>query len=599
MTLGRLGKWGWETAHRPIFYRLTAPLYHRVASPLYRAALSSKVYLKERLTDSLLLLLRRRDQGRVSQVLRRWIWRMNQAHRPAQRAKIELGRAFDAILARIATGAKVSSSELLPYLCLPGRTERSAVNSMLADAYLQRETAADLKQARVFIERAWLLSGFSKDLLPLYTKICAALKDAPAMREAYKRLGMAAAADGNIPEAIDYFNLSHYSDLGFQNLDRYEFDFDILNCMEELADAYRFPQRNQVTVEDGKKIRLAYLVKGATEPNSILVEINLVLAEHHDKSRFDITFFIPVPEQVIAISKQAQAYIRKFESLGCRVVTAPRTENQTEALVAVGKAIYDAQPHLMITSAALANFSQYFITCLRPAPVILGLVQGPPPQFAPPILDWAIAWTKHPLMDSPVNCSLVELKLDYPVESNVAAYSRRELDLPDEATVLMSAGRFPKFQDLEFWKAINALLSKHAETYYVAVGPREDQIPFLDAVIPREVRQRVRFLGWREDFLSILPTADIIIDTYPSGGGQVLVQGMSRAIPIVSKLASVAEKFTVIRPVRRRLSDSAKRFTEWCSNSFAVFLRSMNLRRDDGLTEKNSCPYGMDDSPAL
>jgi glycosyltransferase involved in cell wall biosynthesis len=41
-------------------------------------------------------------------------------------------------------------------------------------------------------------------------------------------------------------------------------------------------------------------------------------------------------------------------------------------------------------------------------------------------------------------------------------------------------------------------------------------------------------LGWREDILSIFCLADVVIDTYPSGGGHVLIDAMALGIPFVS-----------------------------------------------------------------
>ena len=75
---------------------------------------------------------------------------------------------FDSILLRIAKGENISQYELLPYLCLEIQEQRCDVNTRLAEAYSQVQTTENLQQAKVFIQRAWLLSGFSADLLTLY-----------------------------------------------------------------------------------------------------------------------------------------------------------------------------------------------------------------------------------------------------------------------------------------------------------------------------------------------------------------------------------------------------------------------------------------------
>lgn len=442
-------------------------------------------------------------------------------------------RGLDSLLAQIATGESVAQEGLLPYLCLEGKSVRAEVNALLADAFFQAQTEESIRQAREFMQRAWLLSGFTPDLLPLYVKIFAALQDIDGIRDAYKRLGLAAGQRGDISEAIQYFDRWQMAYHGFANLDKYEYDFDILDCMDNLATPHRFSAPKK-SPSNNERIRLAYLLRGVLESNSNLIQISLEFAKHHDKSRFEVTFFTPEPQITIDRSPQGREYLGMFEGFGYQVITGPSSKSRADTLLALAGKIRDSNPHILVSSAALADFSQYFITTLRPAPIMMGLVQGPPPQFAPPSLDWCIAWTKHPLMDCPVNCSWVEIKLDYPNQDSGEAVSRAALQLPDGACVLMSAGRPAKFQSQEFWQAIAEVLSQHSDAYFVAAGVRDDEIQFLSSLLPPEVRSRVRCLGWRNDFSKILPNANILIDTYPNGGGLVIVQAMAMGIPLVA-----------------------------------------------------------------
>ena len=441
---------------------------------------------------------------------------------------------FDKIVSRIANGEHVAPFELLPYLCLESKKQRCEVNKALAEAYFQIETKESPEQAKVFIQRTWVLSGFSADLLPLYIKIFSASGDIAGIRDAYKQLGMKMAAEGNISEAIRYFNLWQYAYANFNHLDRYEYDFDIIDCMDRLAEPHRFDPALPVEPLCNRKIRLAYLMRGLTEVNSVLLKINLLFAKAHDKSRFEITFFAPEPEPSVLVSLQGQEHMKLIESYNCNVVLAPNLDSVEERLLALTKSIYDAKPDILITSITLADFNHYFITSLRPAPVLIGFNMGPPPQFISPNLDWGISWTKHPLIDCPVGCSLVDLEIKLPKRSEIAVYSKEEFNLPKNACILLSGGRHPKFQDMEFWKAILDVLTGYPNVYYLAVGVEECQIPFLESLLSPEIKTRIRFLGWREDYLRILGMADIVIDTYPSGSGVVLLDAMALDIPIVS-----------------------------------------------------------------
>jgi glycosyltransferase involved in cell wall biosynthesis len=441
--------------------------------------------------------------------------------------------SLDAILSRIVMGEAVPQSELLPYLCLERREQRAYVNSILAAAYFKSGREANLQHAKVFIQRAWLLSRSSPQLLSLYKQIYSAVDDIPGIREAYKRVGMSMAAKGDISEAIKYFDLWQYTYVEFRNLDKYEYDLDILDCMDRLARPHRFSRKRRRL--RNKKIRVAYLVKGIKELGSVLIMLNLLFAQYHDRARVEPLFFVPESEDEVFGSVEGADILQLFESYGCKVVMGPNVQATAERLIAVARSIYRARSDILVTSAALATFDHCFIAALRPAPVTIGLVQGPPQQFAPLSLDWGIAWNKRPLMDCPVNCSPLHMEQHLADRDHVVPRNRGEFQLPDDACVIASAGRYVKFQDLEFWKTIVDILADHPDTYFMALGVEETQIPFLSAILSPAIKSQIRFTGWRGgDYLRIVCLADIFIDTFPSGGGGVLVDAMALGIPVVS-----------------------------------------------------------------
>jgi glycosyltransferase involved in cell wall biosynthesis/phospholipid N-methyltransferase len=441
---------------------------------------------------------------------------------------------FDSILLRIAKGDNVSQYELLPHLCSENKEQRCKINARLASAYSQFQTPEYLQQAKVFIQRAWILSNFSDNLLPLYIKIFTALGDTEGIRDAYKRLGIKMASQRNISEAIRYFNLWQNSYAIFDHVDKFEYDFDIIDCMERLTKPYRFKHKSNNEPLRDRKIRLAYLVKGITDINSVLVKIKMLFAKFHDRSQFEVFFFFPEKKSAVLSSPQGKNIINQIKKYHCKVRLGPDLDTKEQILLAVAKSIYKVKPHFLITSAALAEFDHYFITMLNPSPINIAFVLGPPPQFVAPNFDWSIALTKHPLMDCPVDCSLIDFKDDLPKRENINFYSKRDFNIPEDSLVILSGGRPSKFQDRNFWKAIIDILDAYKNTYYLAVGVQEYQVDFLKELVSDENKNRIRFLGWREDFRQILGMADIVIDTFPSGGGIVLTDAMSFSIPIVS-----------------------------------------------------------------
>jgi glycosyltransferase involved in cell wall biosynthesis len=125
---------------------------------------------------------------------------------------------------------------------------------------------------------------------------------------------------------------------------------------------------------------------------------------------------------------------------------------------------------------------------------------------------------------------------ELPRREDIVAYERREFNIPDQSCLLVSAGRHVKFQDPRFWKAIVNVLAGHPEALYLVIGVEENQLPFLQSMLSQEIRNRIRFLSWKreEDYLKILILANVLIDTFPSGGGVILFDAMSLGIPVVS-----------------------------------------------------------------
>jgi len=139
------------------------------------------------------------------------------------------------------------------------------------------------------------------------------------------------------------------------------------------------------------------------------------------------------------------------------------------------------------------------------------------------------------MIDCPVNCVRVPLRGDLPDRDKITSYERQELSIPDHALVVASAGRYVKFQESGFWRAVVDLLHEFPQMYYLVMGPDESQIPFLPDVLTPESKARIRFLSWRGDsYLRALCLADVLIDTFPSGGGGTLLDPLALGIPCVS-----------------------------------------------------------------
>jgi hypothetical protein len=173
-----------------------------------------------------------------------------------------------------------------------------------------------------------------------------------------------------VSQAITYFDQWQYAYMQFKRLDKFEYDFDVLDSVNRLAQPHRFSPKPRRDILSSGKIRVAYLVKGITELGSIIVKVSLLFARYHDRSRFEPVFFVPESENIINASEAAREHVRLFEGHGCKVITAPNTGATHEQLRAVARSIYDMRPDLLVTSGALTQFQHYYITALRPAPLV-------------------------------------------------------------------------------------------------------------------------------------------------------------------------------------------------------------------------------------
>lgn len=437
--------------------------------------------------------------------------------------------SFDSVIQMVKQNNLRDQSLLLPYLCAETIEERLRNNYSLASACL---AAKNLVQAKIFIERAWLFSDFSEKILPLYEEINRLAGDLEALREAYKRVGINCGRIGGIEAALPYFIKSMYTYVYNGKGDSYKYDFEVLRELEQLAEPFRFSPILRMWLPGVRKLRIAYLVYGAASQQSVVVKIMHSIGCLHDRERFEFAFFIPENELVdFTGSAFLRENIRQLEEIG-EIVAVTNGTTQATALLDTAKQIFDYSPDILVTSALLADFKQYYIASLRPAPFIIGLTLGPPQQFSAPIQDWSITFDPHALMDSMSGCSLIPLEVDLPPEDGPSA-SRDTYGIPGDAVVIIAAGRASKFLYRAYWETLAGLMRLDTKVYLIIIG-LTNRPPFLDEVITGELVGRTVLLGWLDDYIALLRISDIMVDTYPSGGGITLVDAMALGLPTVT-----------------------------------------------------------------
>jgi len=431
-------------------------------------------------------------------------------------------------LAAATSGASLGPAELIRRLGAEGLEERVRENLRLAADLL---AAGAAERARPFLVRAFQLSGGAREVLPLFERVHVALGDFAAVRAARKRVGLAAAAALD-PRAVSDLNAWQNTDSELRGRDTYEIDEEVLAALRRLASPHRLPPRLAAPPQ-GRRLRVAHLLFGMTHQNSVIVRISRLFARFHDRSRFEPAFFAPESAAELKGSPQGEGHVSWLREQGCTVHLAPAQGTAVERMAAVARQIHESGADLLLTSAALADLHHYLVVAMAPAPVAVGLVSGPPAQFAPPDLDHGISWTWHTQMESPIPCSRVPLETDLPDPARLALRPRASLGVPGDAVLVATAGRPPKLRSPALWQLALQLLDRFPAAHFLCVGATAPQLPEIAPLLER-FRGRVHFAPWMDAYLEVLGQADVVLDTFPSGGSVALTDAMALAKPVVA-----------------------------------------------------------------
>lgn len=429
----------------------------------------------------------------------------------------------------IRKGRQPRQSDLADLVCEGDAEERLKNFRLLAETYFKY--TEDREKTLIFAERGFLLCGLSEDYLDLYVHILKMLGRDEELRLAYKTMGMRHAAAGHVMEALRFFGMSRdtYALLGRGNF--YRYDFDILDCIRRMAAGRELPDPGTTTaVEEGARIRVAYIVFHVRHPESVIVKMLGTLSKYQNREEFECVFF--VPEAGSANDDTALKNIRLLESAGAKVVQAAEQDAES-CCVATARRIREFSPHILATTALLADYGHYY-TCLLSRPAIhVAMTFGPPELYIPHHADFAVAATRQQLMDSPVSGAVVPVEVELPDRERLNIKTRPELGMSEDGFVIASAGRPEKFQLREYWSAILAVLEARPDAFFMVIG-MDKAPPFLEELASAEVRRRVILFGWLPDYLDVLGSADVVVDTFPSGGGIVIADAMALSIPVVT-----------------------------------------------------------------
>lgn len=439
---------------------------------------------------------------------------------------------FETIIQHLANGHTISQYEITPFLQAEKLHDRINYNYILAKTCYGSPNELIRSYAVDFIQRAMLLSDYSNEILPLYETIMTSACKAELLREAYKRIGISALNSGDFDTAVNLFNKWQYTFSSIDKQDKFFYDSDIMQHFEAFAARYRIPERDTPGNTTGRKIKIVYLMKGICEFNSVLIKLMKYYAQHHDRERFEVMFAVPESINELSSSLQGIDHVRFFHENGFSVMGTPDNGTLLERLLNLSAGIAAFNADILVTGCAMGLFNHYFLAALKPARKIVSFILGPLPLFAPYFADWSIAGFKQYQIETPGDCTYIPNEVELPAVP-ATSLQRGDLDLPENAIILCSAGRPEKLQTPIFRDMIISALRENPNLYFLMIGQGEK--PFGHCTnLPAELHERTRAIPWCTGYLDYINLADIFLDTYPTGGAVILLDTMAIGKPVIT-----------------------------------------------------------------
>ncbi len=126
------------------------------------------------------------------------------------------------------------------------------------------------------------------------------------------------------------------------------------------------------------------------------------------------------------------------------------------------------------------------------------------------------------------------LKVENPCE--VRKQYRKMLNIPEESTVFIYVAELlPNKNQKMLVDVLEQLIRKNEDVYLVLPGPDHEKGALLDYIREKNLIDRVRILGWRNDIGELLCSSDIYVaSSIREGFGINLVEAMYCGLPVVA-----------------------------------------------------------------
>lgn len=449
----------------------------------------------------------------------------------------------------------IETCRVLPFLSRTSLAERVFASRRFALAAWR--IGAD-EMALDFALRSWRLGGHVQ---ALFFPLVAALRAQGAHHDIWpicQDAMLAAQKSGNHDFALNVHTLTHETIYEAYRQGKWRPQYQDAVLAAGASQAARAIQDipSPRARQQHRPLQVGYVLTGEEDEQFCSIpDIVTELAAAHDSTTCTATVFSFTPRERVPF---ATALEERLQAAGVELVYGEAHGEPACRLNAIHDAIIQRGIDVLVFSNQTGL--HYQLAAMRAAPVQVGLGLGVPDDYTSDCLDCTASFNVRPALDS--LCDAVRIPPFMPSTRYAmpAPYAREEFGLTDEHVVLMSAGRPGKFRVAEYWRCLATVLQECPSCRLLVVGIARADIPDFGPDAPPIPDDRVQFLGWRNDILSLLPLADIAVDTYPHGGGYFLFEAMNLSISVVGTSDAHLKPFAEVdwTPIGDYLPESGK-----------------------------------------
>ncbi|WP_420430184.1 hypothetical protein [Kordiimonas sp.] len=397
------------------------------------------------------------------------------------------------------------------------------------------QAAGDLDLAEVCLRRAFELTGHSAEISERLASLLTQNNKLEDAREVLQAGLHQAVQSGDLDLIVQCYRRWQYYTTQSVGVEDYRFDFLALAGMERAVADLKAQLTITSMAQQGEvnplQPKVLYVGTNLAQVGSVLAKVLLSMIDAHDTSKFEFGLVFTDDEKKLYNTEETAALIHLAEAKGWMLFLEPDL-TVTGRVTKLARRLHDWRPDLLVTNCALASAEGLLLSASLPNILRCSLVVGPPPLFAAPNSDFVVASDERLLMECPVDGVVVPVETTLPDRDDVQPAYRSEIDIPATARIVVAAGRYTKFS-AQYCDTLAKILSGNERIFLLTLGiPKNEEENFL-ARFPNQVASRIRIVPWGRNYLGHLILGDLLIDTFPSGGGITVQDAMALEIPSI------------------------------------------------------------------